>query len=83
MRKAKTQNSNIKSKGPDAWLPIIFQAFGVRGDGAQNGNCSGTTVKSKGVMVTSSCITSIAHVFYSMAAGCDCLLDSFRILKAA
>lgn len=38
----------------------------------QNRNWSGTTGKSKGVMVTRPFITSMVHVSYSVAAICDC-----------
>lgn len=52
-----------------------FLSFRVKRGGVQNGNWSGTTGKSKGVMVTSPSITSMAHVSYSVAASCDCPLD--------
>lgn len=50
--------------------------------GYKNGNWSGTNVKSKGIVVTSPSITSMAHVSYSIAASCDWPLDELKRLKA-
>ena len=64
----------------DCQLSSKFWELGE--EGCKNGNWSGTNVKSKGIVVTSPSITSMAHVSYSVAASCDWLLDELKGLKA-